>query len=113
MWLKKAVRPMTDQPGVLEAAYKLGVVQDVYCREDDAVAGVRRSETDCGPCTACEDVCPTRLPLQDIGVKTELPDCIGCMYCWWVCPDDVIQLDGSLHAMERQVARYKKEIEQL
>jgi uncharacterized protein (DUF362 family)/ferredoxin len=112
-WLKKAVRPMTNKPAVLEAAYKLGVVQDVYCPDDDEVKGVRRAETDCGPCTACADVCPTRLPIAEIGVKTQMPDCISCMYCWWVCPDDVIQLDGSLHAMERQVERYKLEIENL
>jgi len=112
-WLKKAVRPMTDKPAVLEAAYKLGVVQDVYCPDDDEVEGVRRVESDCGPCTACSDVCPTRLSIADIGVKTEMPDCIGCMYCWWVCPDDVIQIHGSLRAMERQVDRYKLEIENL
>ena len=112
-WLKKAVRPMTNKPAVLEAAYKLGVVQDVYCPDDDEVTGVRRAEADCGPCTACADVCPTRLTAAEIGVKTQMPDCIGCMYCWWVCPDDVIQLDGSLHAMERQVGRYKLAIEKL
>jgi ferredoxin len=42
------------------------------------------------------------------------PDrCIGCLYCWWVCPSDAIELDGPLNAMQRQVDRYKKDIEAL
>jgi uncharacterized protein (DUF362 family)/ferredoxin len=112
-WLKKAVRPLTDRSVVAEAAYRLGVIQDVYNLEDDAVSGVRRKPGDCGPCTACQDVCPTGLTVDEIGVKIDMPDCIGCLYCWWVCPDDVIQIEGTVGAMHRQVDRYKKAIEKL
>ena len=107
MWLKHAVRPLTDTKVVAETAYKLGVIQDVYSPEDDGVNGVRRLQTDCGGCTACADVCPTQLSVDRIGIDTALPDCIGCMYCWWVCPDDAIGLDGPLASMERQANRYK------
>ena len=106
-WLKRAARPLTDRPGVADAAYRLGVIQDVYNPVDDGVEGVKRTQSDCGPCTACADACPTRLPLERIGLDTEPPDCIGCLYCWWVCPDDVIALDGPLEAMVRQADRYK------
>ena len=113
MWLKKAVRPLTDQRVVAEAAYRLGVIQDVYSHADDEVERVMRADTDCGECSRCADVCPTRLSVEEIGVKTELPDCIGCLYCWWVCPESVITLDGPLNHMERQVDRYKKVVEGL
>jgi uncharacterized protein (DUF362 family)/ferredoxin len=112
-WLKNLVQPLTKRPDVLEAAYKLGVIQDVYCLEDDGVTGITRDTELCGECERCADFCPTHLPLADIGVKTEQPDCIGCMYCWWVCPKDAIQLEGPAHAMTRQIDRYKKVIEQL
>ena len=62
---------------------------------------------------ACEDVCPTGLKVEEIGIKTEFPECIGCLYCWWVCPDDVLQLQGASGAMHRQVDRYKRVIEKL
>ena len=113
MWLKRAVRPLTDQPVVASAAYKLGVIQDVYSPDDDGIKGVRRADSDCGTCTACADVCPTGLSVDRIGVDTELPECIGCLYCWWVCPDESIVLDGPLLAMERQAERYKSAIESL
>jgi uncharacterized protein (DUF362 family)/ferredoxin len=112
-WLKKAVRPLTDRPEVLEAAYKLRLIQDVYSLEDDAVTGLRRNADACGTCTRCEDFCPTGLRAAEIGVKTEPADCIGCLYCWWVCPKDAIVLDGPLHAMQRQVDRYKQAVEAL
>ena len=112
-WLKRAVRPLTDKPAVAEAAYRLGVIQDVYNLEDDDIQGIQRQEAECTPCTACADVCPTGLKVDEIGIKTELPDCIGCLYCWWVCPDDVLQLEGSAGAMHRQVERYKQVIEKL
>ena len=112
-WLKRMARPLTQRRSVLEAAYKLGVVQDVYDLEDDGVAGIIRNQDLCGECAKCADFCPTHLPLEDIGVKTEMPDCIGCMYCWWVCPKDAITLDGPPHAMTRQIDRYKKLIEAL
>lgn len=112
-WLKKLARPLTDRPEVLEAAYKLKIIQDVYSREDDAVTGVRRNPDACSDCGKCVDACPTELSLEEIGVKTDMPDCINCLYCWWVCSDNAIELDGPLNAMERQVQRYKKEIEAL
>ena len=112
-WLKQAVRPLTDQPSVAKAAYKLGMIQDVYSPQDDGITGIRRSDENCMDCTSCADVCPTGLPLERIGRDTQMPDCIGCLYCWWVCPDDSIELDGPMAAMERQAARYKTIIEHL
>jgi uncharacterized protein (DUF362 family)/Pyruvate/2-oxoacid:ferredoxin oxidoreductase delta subunit len=112
-WLKKLARPLTDDKRVLEAAYRLGVIQDVYDLEDDGVRGIVRNKELCGECEKCADFCPTHLPLADIGVKTDMPDCIGCMYCWWVCPKDAISLDGPPQAMTRQIGRYKGAIEEL
>ena len=113
-WLKLAARPLIDGvPGIIGAAYKLGVVQDVYSADDDRVSGVRRSDADCGDCRDCEDFCPTWLSRDEIGVKTGPEDCVACLYCWWVCPDGVLELDGELGHLERQVDRYKSAVEAL
>lgn len=114
-WLKKAVRPVVSRPEVAELAYKARIIQDVYSLEDDAVTAVQRTATleSCEGCRRCEEVCPTRLPLAQIGVAHDEPDCITCLYCWWVCPEDALTLQGELNAMERQVQRYKSTIEQL
>jgi len=113
LWLKKAVRPLTNQESVLKVAYKFNVVQDVYSPSDDAVEGVARESTDCGPCQKCADFCPTGLKVEEIGIKTDPEDCIACMYCWWVCPDDSISINGDFGHLERQIDRYKSDIEQL
>jgi uncharacterized protein (DUF362 family)/Pyruvate/2-oxoacid:ferredoxin oxidoreductase delta subunit len=112
-WLKRAVRPLTDRPEVAKAAYKLKIIQDVYSLEDDTVTRIARAPSACGDCQKCADFCPTGLTADEIGVKTDPADCIGCLYCWWVCPKDAITLDGELHGMQRQVDRYKAQIEQL
>ena len=113
-WLKLAARPLIDaSPAVIQAAYRLGVVQDVYSAEDDGVAGVRRRSADCGDCQDCEDFCPTWLKRDEIGVKTDAEDCVACLYCWWVCPDGVLELDGPLGHLQRQVERYKSAVEAL
>lgn len=112
-WLKKLARPITDNPEVLETAYKLKIIQDVYSRQDDQVTRVVRDPSACGECEKCVDFCPTELSLEDIGKTTDPDKCIGCLYCWWVCPNDGIRLEGPLHAMQRQVDRYKKDIETL
>lgn len=113
MWLKLAVRPLVEKPAVAEAAYKLKIIQDVYSREDDTLRVVARDASGCGTCTKCADACPTGLPLDQIGVVTEAPDCVQCLYCWWVCPKDAIALAGEANAMQRQIDRYKGPIEQL
>ena len=113
LWLKKAVRPLTQHESVLKVAYKLNIVQDVYSFDEDSVTGVRRSTSDCGSCQQCADFCPTGLSADEIGIKVDAESCIGCMYCWWVCPDDAIQLEGDIGHLERQVTRYKHEIERL
>ncbi len=111
MWLKLAVRPVVSIPAVTELAYKAKIVQDVYVLDDDTVTSISRDSSRCGECRKCESFCPTHLDLADIGVKTDPPDCIGCLYCWWVCPEGAITLEGDLNAMERQVKRYKAQIE--
>lgn len=113
MWLKRMVRPFVERPAVAEAAYALGIIQDVYSRRDDDVGGIVRTPDACGECRKCADFCPTGLSVEEIGVRTDPEDCIGCLYCWWVCPNDAIHLRGELHAMQRQVDRYKDLIERL
>ncbi len=110
-WLKRAVRPVLEIPGVMETAYKYRIVQDVYSRMDDTVTGFHKTASACGDCTRCEDFCPTHLTAEEIGVKTEAEDCIQCLYCWWVCPKNAIILHGELNHLERQVERYKGIIE--
>ncbi|MCB9797710.1 MAG: DUF362 domain-containing protein [Alphaproteobacteria bacterium] len=112
-WLKLAVRPLVEKPAVAEAAYRLRIIQDVYSREDDTVQGVRRSRADCGECVKCAEVCPTGLTVEEVGVKTGPEDCVGCLYCWWVCPDEALSLEGELGHLERQIQRYKAEVEAL
>lgn len=112
-WLKKAARPITDRPEVLEFAWKHGVIQDVYVREDDGVVGLSREVSRCGTCTRCADFCPTALPLDQIGASPPSSDCVHCLYCWWVCPNEAISLEGPLGQLERQARRYKKIIERL
>lgn len=113
MWLKLAVRPLVEKPAVAELAYKLKITQDVYSREDDTLRVVGRAAEKCGTCTRCADFCPTGLALEDIGAKLAAPDCLQCLYCWWVCPEDAIVLEGEANAMQRQVDRYKGDIERL
>ena len=113
LWLKKAARPITDRPAVAEAAYRLGVIQDVYGREDDGVEGLNRAPERCGDCRRCEDFCPAALPVEQIGAIPAAEACIGCLYCWWVCPNDALALQGPLHHLERQAARYKAQIQDL
>jgi len=112
-WLKRVVQPLLGEGVLLESAYRMGVVQDVYALGDDTISGVLRKDVDCGDCARCAQFCPTGLTPQEIGVKTDLEHCIGCLYCWWVCPDGTITLDGELGHMERQVLRYKKTVESL
>lgn len=113
LWLKRAVRPLVSRPAVAELAYKARIIQDVYSLEDDDLALVARNAATCGDCRRCEDFCPTGLSLEDIGVKLDLPDCVQCLYCWWVCPKDALTLRGQAHAMQRQIDRYKRQIESL
>ncbi|MFT4974534.1 MAG: hypothetical protein ACI8S6_000417 [Myxococcota bacterium] len=113
LWLKKAVRPLTQHESVLKLAYKLNIVQDVYSFEEDTVEGVRRTKSDCGACQKCADACPTGLSVDEIGVKIDAESCIGCMYCWWVCPDEAISLTGDVGYLKRQVERYKADIEKM
>jgi len=112
-WLKLAVRPLVDRPVVAQTAYDLKIIQDLYSLEDDGVTGLSRNPEACGECRRCEDFCPTHLPVEDIGVKTEEPDCILCLYCWWVCPRGALTLEGPLGHLERQVDRYKSAVEAL
>jgi len=112
-WLKLAVRPALENPAVLEGAYKLKIIQDVYSREDDSITGFAKKPGACGECRRCEDFCPTHLTAEEIGVKTGEDDCIQCLYCWWVCPKEAIELHGALNHLERQVERYKAIIEQI
>lgn len=112
-WLKLAVRPALNNPVVLEGAYKLKIIQDVYALDDDTLRLVGRKEEACGDCKRCEDFCPTHLSKDEIGVKTDAEDCIQCLYCWWVCPEDALEVDGALNHLERQVDRYKAVIEHI
>ncbi len=112
-WLKLAVRPLVERPEVAEAAYRLKIIQDVYRRDDDTLRLVGRDASRCGDCARCVDYCPTGLPLADIGVRLDPPDCVQCLYCWWVCPSDALRLDGEPNAMARQIERYKPQIERM
>lgn len=113
LWLKRAVRPVVSQPAVAELAYRAKIIQDVYSLADDTLRLVGRDSEKCGTCARCVDFCPTGLQLEDIGVKTNAPDCVQCLYCWWVCPTGALTLQGESNAMQRQVDRYKREIETL
>lgn len=113
LWLKKAVRPIVSQPAVAELAYRAQITQDVYSLEDDSLRLSARNPAACGSCRRCEDFCPTGLRVEDIGVKLELPDCVQCLYCWWVCPNEALTLTGEAAAMQRQIDRYKGQIEAL
>ena len=111
--LKKLARPITDRPEVAEAAYRLGVIQDVYGRDDDAVDGLARAAEACGPCRRCESFCPVGLPLEQIGLTPAHDACVSCLYCWWVCPNEALTLTGPLNHLARQGALYKTALERL
>lgn len=112
-WLKRVARPITDRPEIARAAYRLGVIQDVYGAADDAVSAVTRAPEACGTCRRCEDFCPTGLPLEQIGAQPASEDCIQCLYCWWVCPNEALTLQGPLHHLEAQAARYRLAVQKL
>ena len=110
-WLKKAVQPALKNPKVIEAAYKLKITQDVYSMDDDAITGIKRVSSDCGECTRCEQVCPTGLKVEEIGVSMTEENCIDCLYCWWICPDGALELEGNLGYMRRHIDKYKGAVE--
>ncbi len=111
-WLKRLVRPLVALPVVAEAAYRANIVQDVYTLEDGGVTGVRRTSDDCGGCTACADVCPTGLPVAQIGRTVDPAACLSCLACWWACPTGAVALDGGpLGFLERHATRYKASVE--
>ncbi len=112
-WLKRLARPITDRPEIARAAYRLGVIQDVYGASDDAVTAITRDPAACGPCRRCEDFCPSALPLDQIGATPASDACIHCLYCWWVCPNDALALQGPLHHLEAQAARYRSAVREL
>jgi uncharacterized protein (DUF362 family)/ferredoxin len=113
IWLKLAVRPLVDKPVVARLAYTLRITQDVYDRSDDTLRVVGRRAELCGSCHKCQDFCPTGLTRDEIGNKTETPDCIHCLYCWFVCPHGAIDLAGEPLHLERQVTRYGPAIRKL
>ena len=113
IWLKLAVRPLVNRPGVARLAYKLRITQDVYDRSDDTLRVEARHAERCGECHKCVDFCPTGLSREQIGAETEPPACIQCLYCWFVCPHDAIRLRGEPHHLERQVSRYGEAIRNL
>lgn len=113
IWLKLAVRPLVDKPAVARLAYRLRITQDVYDWSNDTLRVTSRDAERCGDCHKCQDFCPTGLSRDEIGDKTETPDCIHCLYCWFVCPHDAIQLEGEPHHLERQVTRYGPAIRKL
>jgi ferredoxin len=113
LWLKKIVRPVVDRPEVAETAYKLKIIQDVYNLEDDSLRIAGRNADLCGTCKKCEDFCPTKLSVDEIGVKLDDDDCVHCLYCWFVCPEDAIQLVGDANHLTRQIDRYRAQIQSL
>lgn len=111
--LKVALRPLTQRPAVAALAKRAQVIQDVYSLEDDGVTGLHREAARCGDCDRCVAFCPTGLSLAEIGARPEPAGCVGCLYCYWACPKGAITLDGPLHHLQGQIARYKLEIERL
>jgi ferredoxin len=107
------MRPLTGRKRVAELAYRVGIIQDVYDLEDDTITQVQRTDHDCGGCQACVDACPTELPLESIGVVHDPDQCINCLYCWWRCDDGGIELVGKGNFMDRQLNRYKGQVENL
>jgi uncharacterized protein (DUF362 family)/ferredoxin len=113
LWLKLAARPIVSRPAVAELAYRAKITQDVYSLDDDTLRLEARDPAACGTCRKCEAYCPTGLGLEDIGKKVDEPDCVQCLYCWWVCPNDALRLSGEPAAMQRQIDRYKRQVERL
>jgi len=105
-WLKRAVRPAVDRPGVARLAYRLRIVQDVYDREDDTLRVVGRDAARCGDCRRCEGFCPAGLARERIGADPEDPGCLQCLYCWLVCPRDALRVEGEARQLARQVERH-------
>ena len=113
LWFKKIIRPIVDRPEVAEAAYKMKIVQDVYNMDDDSLRIVGRNGDLCGTCRKCESFCPTKLTVDEIGVKLDDDDCVHCLYCWFVCPEDAIAIEGDANHLTRQIERYRNQIQNL
>ena len=113
LWLKKAVRPLVARPAVAEVAYRLKIIQDVYSLEDSTLRVTGRDAASCGECDRCAQACPTGLSREEIGVKTDPQDCVQCLYCWWACPSGSILVQGERRHLERQMDRYKGQIEEI
>ncbi len=111
--LKLAIRPVVDHPLVSRAAYSLGVIQDRYVADDDSVTGFERRDDPCTECGRCGEVCPDRIPWQDIGTTERGQGCLGCLYCHWICPTQAIDLIGDPAYMQAHLDRYKPLVEGL
>ncbi|MEC8382733.1 MAG: DUF362 domain-containing protein [Myxococcota bacterium] len=109
--LKVAVRPLTEKPEVLDLAYQLGIVQDVYHPQNATVQSIKRHSDRCGECTQCVDLCPTEVPLERIG--KEDPSCILCLQCWWACPTDALEWFGTRGHLHRHITKYRPVIRSL
>ena len=111
LWLKRAVRPIVARPAVAELAYRLKITQDVYAMGDATLRITGRDGAACGSCVRCAEACPTGLAREEIGVRLDAASCVQCLYCWWVCPGGAIRIAGEEGHLERQIGRYKGQIE--
>ena len=106
-WLKKLMRSITSQKSILELAYKLKIIQDLYSLEEDEIEAVNRDGEKCLSCGECNIYCPTGIETQKIGQMPADNRCINCLYCFFVCPNDALKITGKQGFMKRHIEKYK------
>ncbi len=119
-WLKRMVRPLVTEGPLLQLAYELKIVQDVYSMTDDTVAGLAISSAEeRRHRELLTQVCPVgwgtvwQSALQDGQAMriSDSPECLQCLNCYWALPEGAVQLTGDLGYLALHVAQFKHKVE--
>ena len=85
--------------------YRTGLRQDVFVKEDAAVAELGFDPSRCNDEGACRAYCPLPLDLPaDVGRRER--GCIECLYCAQVCPSGAITWRGERGFLAEQERQY-------
>lgn len=91
--------------------YNIGIRQDAFSSKEVEWRCININDTSkCGECRKCAKYCPVDIDLPE----TMSPqDCIECLYCYMVCPEQVIEFEGSLGFMDGYLKKYSNLIKNI
>ncbi len=80
--------------------------QDVFIDEEMILDKISFTPSLCTECGRCKKYCPVDLELPETLEKGEMENCIACLYCFCVCPEQAINIEGSLGFFKEQLQQY-------